>query len=104
MEKWGGKPDVIVACIGSGSNALGIFHEFVRDEEVRLIGVEAAGNGLESGKHSATLVKGDVGVYHGSMSYLLQDAEGNIIIPHSVGVGYVVIMNVDHKLLLSYKY
>ncbi|KAK4485104.1 hypothetical protein RD792_007713 [Penstemon davidsonii] len=87
MEKWGGKPDVILACVGSGSNALGIFHEFVRDEDVRLIGVEAGGNGIESGKHSATLAKGEVGVYHGSMSYLLQDEEGQIIGPHSIGVG-----------------
>ncbi|KAL3820680.1 hypothetical protein ACJIZ3_006585 [Penstemon smallii] len=87
MEKWGGKPDVILACVGSGSNALGIFHEFVRDEDVRLIGVEAGGNGIESGKHSATLAKGEVGVYHGSMSYLLQDDEGQIIGPHSIGVG-----------------
>ncbi|XP_073156012.1 tryptophan synthase beta chain 1-like [Henckelia pumila] len=88
MEKWGGKPDVLVACVGGGSNALGLFHEFVRDEEVRLIGVEAGGDGIESsGKHSATLVKGEVGVYHGAMSYLLQDEEGQIIGPHSIGVG-----------------
>ncbi|PIN03002.1 Tryptophan synthase [Handroanthus impetiginosus] len=73
MEKWGGKPDVVVACVGSGSNALGIFHEFVRDEDVRLIGIEAAGTGIDSGKHSATLAKGEIGVYHGAMSYLLQD-------------------------------
>lgn len=87
MEKWGGKPDVVVACIGSGSNALGIFHEFIGDEDVRLIGVEAAGFGLESGKHSATLARGEVGVYHGAMSYLLQDDEGQITEPHSIGVG-----------------
>ncbi|KAK2973005.1 hypothetical protein RJ640_005548, partial [Escallonia rubra] len=87
MEKWGGKPDVLVACVGSGSNALGLFHEFVRDEDVRLIGVEAAGVGLESGKHSATLATGEVGVYHGAMSYLLQDEEGQIIGPHSIAVG-----------------
>ncbi|KAL8461374.1 hypothetical protein ACS0TY_031926 [Phlomoides rotata] len=87
MEKWGGKPDVVVACVGSGSNALGIFHEFVRDEEVRLIGVEAGGTGIDGGKHSATLAKGEVGVYHGAMSYLLQDDEGQIIGPHSIGVG-----------------
>lgn len=86
-EKWGGKPDVLVACVGSGSNALGMFHEFIRDEDVRLIGVEAAGIGLDSGAHSATLARGDVGVYHGSMSYLLQDEEGQIIGPHSIGVG-----------------
>ncbi|KAL0398738.1 UNVERIFIED_CONTAM: Tryptophan synthase beta chain 2, chloroplastic [Sesamum radiatum] len=86
-EKWGGKPDVLVACVGSGSNALGMFHEFVRDEDVRLIGVEAAGTGIDSGKHSATLSKGEIGVYHGAMSYLLQDDEGQIIGPHSIGVG-----------------
>ncbi|PIN03001.1 Tryptophan synthase beta chain [Handroanthus impetiginosus] len=62
MEKWGGKPDVVVACVGSGSNALGIFHEFVRDEDVRLIGIEAAGTGIDSGKHSATLAKGEIGL------------------------------------------
>lgn len=88
MDKWGGKPDVVVTCVGSGSNALGIFHEFVRDEDVRLVGVEAAGTGIErGGKHSATMAKGDVGVYHGAMTYLLQDNEGQIIGPHSVGVG-----------------
>ncbi|OAY25968.1 tryptophan synthase beta chain 1 [Manihot esculenta] len=87
MEKWGGKPDVVIACVGSGSNALGIFHEFIGDEDVRLIGVEAAGFGLESGKHSATLARGEVGVYHGAMSYLLQDDEGQITEPHSIGVG-----------------
>ncbi|KAL2931507.1 Tryptophan synthase beta chain 2 chloroplastic [Bienertia sinuspersici] len=87
MEKWGGKPDVLVACVGGGSNAMGLFHEFKQDEEVRMFGVEAAGYGLESGWHSATLSKGDVGVYHGTMSYLLQDDEGQIVGPYSVGVG-----------------
>ncbi|KAK8629464.1 hypothetical protein V6N13_078305 [Hibiscus sabdariffa] len=87
MEKWGGKPDILVACIGSGSNALGLFHEFIKDEDVRMIGVEAAGFGLDSGKHAATLARGDVGVYHGAMSYLLQDEEGQILGPHSIGVG-----------------
>ncbi|WCJ20263.1 Tryptophan synthase beta chain [Euphorbia peplus] len=87
MEKWGGKPDVVIACIGSGSNALGIFHDFIEDEQVRLIGVEAGGFGLDSGKHGATLAKGEVGVYHGAMTYLLQDHEGQIIGPHSIGVG-----------------
>lgn len=86
-EKWGGKPDVLVACVGSGSNALGLFHEFIGDEEVRLIGVEGAGIGLDSGLHSATLARGEVGVYHGAMSYLLQDEEGQIVGPHSIGVG-----------------
>lgn len=87
MEKWGGKPDVLVACVGSGSNAMGLFHEFIEDEEVRLVGVEAAGFGLETGYHSATLSRGEVGVYHGSMSYLLQDDEGQIVGPYSIGVG-----------------
>ncbi|KAL3575910.1 hypothetical protein D5086_021193 [Populus alba] len=87
MEKWGGKPDVLIACIGSGSNAMGLFHEFIEDEDVRLIGVEAAGFGLDSGKHAATLSEGEVGVYHGAMSYLLEDEEGQIIRPHSIAVG-----------------
>ncbi|XP_010501430.1 PREDICTED: tryptophan synthase beta chain 1-like [Camelina sativa] len=86
-QLWGGNPDVLVACLGSGSTALGLFHEFVGDEDVRLVGVEAAGLGLDSGKHSATLAVGHVGVYHGSMSYLLQDDQGQIVKPHSVGVG-----------------
>lgn len=87
MEKWGRKPDVLVACVGSGSNALGLFHEFIKDEDVRLIGVEGAGLGLDSGPHSATLARGEVGVYHGAMSYLLQDNDGQILGPHSIGVG-----------------
>ncbi|MCE3050370.1 hypothetical protein HAX54_047070 [Datura stramonium] len=87
MENWGGKPNVLVACVGSGSNALGLFHEFIQDEDVRLIGVEAGGTGLNSGKHSATMARGQVGVYHGAMSYVLQDEEGQIIGPHSIGVG-----------------
>ncbi|GMP65431.1 hypothetical protein CsSME_00026225 [Camellia sinensis var. sinensis] len=87
LEKWGGKPDVLVACVGGGSNAMGLFHEFVNDEEVRLIGVEAAGFGLDSGKHAATLTKGEVGVLHGAMSYLLQDEDGQIVEPHSISAG-----------------
>lgn len=86
-EKWGGKPDVLVACVGSGSNALGFFHAFIEDKDVRLIGVEAAGFGLDSGKHAATLARGELGVYHGAMSYLLQDNEGQILGIHSIGVG-----------------
>lgn len=88
LEKWGGKPDVLVACVGGGSNAMGLFHEFVNDEDVRLVGVEAAGFGLDSGKHAATLTKGEVGVLHGAMSYLLQDDDGQIIEPHSISAGY----------------
>lgn len=90
LEKWGGKPDVLVACVGGGSNAMGLFHEFVDDKDVRLIGVEAAGYGLDSGKHAATLSKGEVGVLHGAMSYLLQDDDGQIIEPHSISAGYGV--------------
>ncbi|OAY28540.1 tryptophan synthase beta chain 1 isoform X1 [Manihot esculenta] len=87
IEKWGGKPDVLVACIGGGSNAMGLFDDFVKDKDVRLIGVEAAGLGLDSGKHAATLTKGQVGVLHGAMSYLLQDDDGQIIEPHSISAG-----------------
>ncbi|KAK7305083.1 hypothetical protein VNO77_42983 [Canavalia gladiata] len=87
LEKWGGKPDVLVACVGGGSNAMGLFHEFINDKDVRLIGVEAAGLGLESGKHAATLTKGEIGVLHGAMSYLLQDDDGQIIEPHSISAG-----------------
>ncbi|WVY94657.1 hypothetical protein V8G54_033745 [Vigna mungo] len=87
LEKWGGKPDILVACVGGGSNAMGLFHEFIDDEDVRLIGVEAAGLGLESGKHAATLTKGEIGVLHGAMSYLLQDDDGQIIEPHSISAG-----------------
>ncbi|CAN4102727.1 unnamed protein product [Withania somnifera] len=87
LEKWGGKTDVLVACVGGGSNAMGLFHEFVDDKDVRLIGVEAAGFGLDSGKHAATLTKGEVGVLHGAMGYLLQDEDGQIVEPHSISAG-----------------
>ncbi|KAH7839053.1 hypothetical protein Vadar_034284 [Vaccinium darrowii] len=87
MEKWGGKPDVLIACVGTGSNALDLFHEFLKDEDVRLIGIEGGGSGIDSRKHSATLVRGEVGVYHGAMSYLLQDVEGQIVGAHSIAVG-----------------
>ena len=78
LEKWGGKPDLLLACVGGGSNAMGLFHEFVQDTEIRMIGVEAAGEGAETQKHAATLTKGRVGVLHGAMSYLLQDGEGQV--------------------------
>ncbi|GMH05334.1 hypothetical protein Nepgr_007174 [Nepenthes gracilis] len=87
MQKWRGKPAVLLACVGSGSNAIGLFHEFICDEDVRLIGIDAAGFGLETSKHSASLSKGEVGVYHGAMCYLLQDAEGQIVGTHSTAVG-----------------
>ena len=88
LEKWGGKPDVLVACVGGGSNAMGLFHEFIDDEDVRIIGVEAAGEGMGPGqKHAATLTLGSPGVLHGSFSYLIQDEEGQIIEPHSISAG-----------------
>ena len=87
IEKFGRKPDILVACVGGGSNAMGLFHEFVDDEDVRMIGVEAAGFGTDTDKHAATLTMGEVGVLHGAMSYLLQDKDGQIIEPHSVSAG-----------------
>lgn len=87
QAKWGGLPDILLACVGGGSNAMGLFHEFVGEPSVRLIGVEAAGFGVETDKHAATLTKGRVGVLHGAMSYLLQDEEGQVIEPHSVSAG-----------------
>ncbi|KIZ05393.1 tryptophan synthase beta chain [Monoraphidium neglectum] len=87
QAKWGGKPDIVLACVGGGSNAMGIFNEFVDDEDVRLIGVEAGGEGVETEKHAATLTKGTPGVLHGSFSFLLQDADGQVIDPHSISAG-----------------
>lgn len=87
QEKWGGLPDILVACVGGGSNAMGLFHEFVQDESVRLIGIEAAGYGVDTDKHAATLTLGRVGVLHGAMSYLLQDEDGQVIEPHSISAG-----------------
>jgi len=87
MEKEGRLPDYIVACVGGGSNAIGIFHPFIDDKEVKLIGVEAAGRGLRSGEHAASLVEGRVGVLHGAKSYVLQDSDGQIRETHSVSAG-----------------
>ncbi|AFZ01124.1 tryptophan synthase subunit beta [Calothrix sp. PCC 6303] len=87
MEKWGGLPDILMACVGGGSNAMGLFHEFINESSVRIIGVEAAGFGVNTDKHAATLTKGKVGVLHGAMSYLLQDEEGQVIEPHSISAG-----------------
>lgn len=80
-------PTTIVACVGGGSNAMGIFHPFENDEKVELIGVEAAGHGLESGEHSASLMRGRPGVLHGSLSYLLQDEAGQVHPAHSISAG-----------------
>jgi tryptophan synthase beta chain len=87
VEKWGSTPDILLACIGGGSNAIGLFNEFIEESSVRLIGVEAAGEGISSGKHAATLTQGRIGVLHGAMSFLLQDANGQIIEPHSISAG-----------------
>ena len=87
LDLIGRLPDAVVACVGGGSNAMGIFHRFVPDAEVRLIGVEAAGEGLDTDRHAATLTKGSVGVLHGSRSYILQDDEGQILHAHSVSAG-----------------
>jgi tryptophan synthase beta chain len=87
LEKESRLPDCIVACVGGGSNAIGIFHPFTADKEVRLIGVEAAGRGIETGEHAATLAAGRVGILHGSKSYVLQDSSGQIMETHSVSAG-----------------
>ncbi len=86
-EKWGGLPDILLACVGGGSNAMGLFHEFVGEKSVRLIGVEAAGEGIDTDKHAATLTLGKIGVLHGAMSFVLQDGDGQIIEPYSVSAG-----------------
>ncbi len=87
MAKEGRLPDTLVAAIGGGSNAIGLFHPFLDDEEVALIGVEAAGHGIETGKHAAAITGGTPGVLHGSRSYLLQDDDGQVIEPHSISAG-----------------
>ena len=83
----GALPSAVVACVGGGSNAMGIFHEFIPYAKVRLVGVEAAGLGLSTGKHGATLARGKVGVLHGSKSYVLQDDDGQILEAHSISAG-----------------
>ena len=79
-------PDVIIACVGGGSNAIGMFYTFL-DDDVRLVGIEAAGLGIDTNKHAATMTKGDFGILHGSASYLLQTEDGQIQLPHSVSAG-----------------
>jgi tryptophan synthase beta chain len=86
-ELAGRQPDAILACVGGGSNAMGIFYPYIAEESVRLIGVEAAGYGLESGRHAATLCAGKVGVLHGNRTYLLQDEGGQIVDTHSISAG-----------------
>jgi len=86
-EMTGRQPDAVIACVGGGSNAMGIFYPYIGDASVRLIGVEAAGEGLASGKHAASLCAGKPGVLHGNRTYLLQDANGQITETHSVSAG-----------------
>lgn len=87
QDKWGGVPDILLACVGGGSNAMGLFSEFISDPSIRMIGVEAGGEGINSPKHAATLTRGTPGVLHGAMSYLLQDKEGQVTEAHSISAG-----------------
>jgi tryptophan synthase beta chain len=87
LEAAGRLPAAIVACVGGGSNAIGMFHPFVADQEVEMVGVEAAGEGVDSGRHAATLTLGRPGVLHGCLSYLLQDEHGQVAAAHSVSAG-----------------
>ncbi|WP_067691376.1 tryptophan synthase subunit beta [Nocardia jejuensis] len=87
LERAGRLPDAAIACVGGGSNAIGLFHGFLPDRQVRLIGCEAAGHGVETGEHAATLTAGEPGILHGSRSFVLQDEEGQIIEPVSISAG-----------------
>jgi tryptophan synthase beta chain len=87
LEKEGRLPDLLVAAVGGGSNAMGLFHPFLDDAEVRIVAVEAAGRGIESGEHAAAMTGGRPGVLHGARSYLLQDADGQVIEAHSISAG-----------------
>ena len=87
LEEYGALPDALVACVGGGSNAIGLFHPFLNDENVAIVGVEAAGEGIESGRHAASLSAGVPGVLHGNRTYLMADEHGQIIETHSVSAG-----------------
>jgi tryptophan synthase beta chain len=87
LERTGRLPDAVAACVGGGSNAIGLFHAFLPDAGVRLVGLEAAGHGVDSGEHAATLTAGEPGILHGSRSYVLQDDEGQITEPYSISAG-----------------
>jgi tryptophan synthase beta chain len=87
MELTGRQPDAVLACVGGGSNAMGLFYPYIENENVRIVGVEAAGRGLETGKHAATLCAGKPGVLHGNRTYLMQDDNGQIIETHSISAG-----------------
>ena len=87
LELTGRLPDAVLACVGGGSNAIGIFHRFIRDPSVRLIGLEAGGDGIETGRHASTITGGSVGVLHGTRTYVLQDDNGQTIESHSISAG-----------------
>ena len=87
LEHTGKLPDYAIACVGGGSNAIGLFHPLLDDVGVNLVGVEAGGHGLESNQHAATLTAGSVGILHGSKSYLLQDHNGQVLEAHSISAG-----------------
>jgi tryptophan synthase beta chain len=87
LDQFGSLPDVVTACVGGGSNAIGIFHAFLDDENVRLVGMEAAGDGVDTDRHAATLSMGRPGVLHGAKSYLLQDQDGQTLESHSISAG-----------------
>ena len=87
LDRFGRLPDAVAACVGGGSNAIGIFTAFVGDENVRLVGFEAGGDGVETGRHAATISGGAVGVLHGTRSYVLQDEDGQTIESHSISAG-----------------
>jgi tryptophan synthase beta chain len=87
LTQIGRLPDVLVACVGGGSNAIGLFHPFIDDHDVRLVGVEAAGEGLATGRHAAPLNAGRVGVLHGNRTYLMADDDGQIMETHSISAG-----------------
>jgi len=87
LKAEGRLPDYLVACVGGGSNSIGLFHPFFNDRSVKMVGVEPAGKGLASGKHAAPLAKGKRGVFHGALSYLLQDEDGQVLGTHSLSAG-----------------
>lgn len=87
LEAEGRLPDVVIACVGGGSNSIGMFAEFIDEKDVRLIGVEAAGKGIDSGEHASAMAMGEPGVLHGMRSYLLQDEDGNVQLAHSISAG-----------------
>ncbi len=87
LELTGRLPDAVLACVGGGSNAIGIFHRFISDESVRLIGLEAGGEGIETGRHASTITGGSIGVLHGTRTYVLQDSNGQTVESHSISAG-----------------